>query len=102
MFVQVINIVVVIVLPVIIMHLKGHLFSLSKLFISIFPYVYTITYISVLQILVGASTVCFFYSILFLKLWSYVQTNMWCRQSYQLKQYNPRERRPSITVAQLS
>lgn len=78
MFIQVTNIIVVVVLPVVIMHLQGHLFSLM-----------------------GASTVCFFYSILFLKLWSYVQTNMWCRQSYQIKQYNPRERRPSITLAQL-
>jgi len=49
---------------------------------------------------VGASTVCFFYSVLFLKLWSYVQTNMWCRQTYYQK--NPRERRPSITLAELS
>ncbi|XP_037928335.1 diacylglycerol O-acyltransferase 1 [Teleopsis dalmanni] len=78
MFVQVLNIIVVVLLPVVIIHLKGHLFSLM-----------------------GASTVCFFYSILFLKLWSYVQTNMWCRQTYHMKQYNPRERRPSITVAEL-
>lgn len=78
MFIQVTNIIVVVVLPVVIMHLKGNLFSLM-----------------------GATTVCFLYSILFLKLWSYVQTNMWCRQSYQTKQYNPRERRPSITLAQL-
>lgn len=48
----------------------------------------------------GASTVCFYYSVLFLKLWSYVQTNMWCRQTYYQK--NPRERRPSITLAELS
>ncbi|KAM7354166.1 diacylglycerol O-acyltransferase isoform 1-T2 [Cochliomyia hominivorax] len=78
MFIQVTNIIVVVILPVIIMYLKGHLFSLM-----------------------GASTVCFFYSILFLKLWSYVQVNMWCRQTYQSKQYNPRKRRPSITLAQL-
>ncbi|XP_065357805.1 diacylglycerol O-acyltransferase 1 [Calliphora vicina] len=78
MFIQVTNIIVFVVLPVVIMHLKGHLFSLM-----------------------GASTVCFFYSILFLKLWSYVQVNMWCRQTYHTKQYNPRKRRPSITLAQL-
>ncbi|XP_067624814.1 diacylglycerol O-acyltransferase 1 isoform X2 [Eurosta solidaginis] len=78
MFVQVINIIVVISLPVVIIHLKGEAFSL-----------------------IGASLVCFIYSILFLKLWSYVQTNMWCRQTYYLKQYNPRERRPSISVADL-
>uniref|UniRef100_A0A0K8URF5 O-acyltransferase n=2 Tax=Endopterygota TaxID=33392 RepID=A0A0K8URF5_BACLA len=78
MFVQVTNIILVIFFPVIIIHLKGEAFSLM-----------------------GASTVCFIYSLLFLKLWSYVQTNMWCRQTYYLKQYNPRERRPSITVAEL-
>ncbi|XP_058980795.1 diacylglycerol O-acyltransferase 1 isoform X2 [Musca domestica] len=78
MFMQVTNIIVVVVLPVVIMHLKGHLFSLM-----------------------GASTVCFFYSILFLKLWSYVQVNMWCRETYHMKQYKPRVRRPSITLAQL-
>ncbi|TMW49839.1 hypothetical protein DOY81_005079 [Sarcophaga bullata] len=78
MFIQVTNIIVVVVLPVVIIHLKGHLFSLM-----------------------GASTVCFIYSILFLKLWSYVQVNMWCRQTYHTKQYNPRKRRPSITLAQL-
>ncbi|KAI8119959.1 Diacylglycerol O-acyltransferase 1 [Lucilia cuprina] len=65
MFIQVTNIIVVVVLPVVIMHLKGHLFSLM-----------------------GATTV-------------YVQVNMWCRQNYHTKPYNPRKRRPSITLAQL-
>ncbi|XP_017476707.1 PREDICTED: diacylglycerol O-acyltransferase 1 [Rhagoletis zephyria] len=78
MFVQVTNIILVVFLPMVIIYLKGETFSL-----------------------IGASTVCFIYSLLFLKLWSYVQTNMWCRQTYYLKQYNPRERRPSITVAEL-
>ncbi|XP_030384598.1 diacylglycerol O-acyltransferase 1 [Scaptodrosophila lebanonensis] len=76
MFIQITNIIVVVALPVVIIHLKGHAFSLM-----------------------GATTVCFFYSVLFLKLWSYVQTNMWCRQTYY--QRNPRERRPSITLAEL-
>uniref|UniRef100_A0A1B0A4Q7 O-acyltransferase n=1 Tax=Glossina pallidipes TaxID=7398 RepID=A0A1B0A4Q7_GLOPL len=78
MFMQITNIVVVVILPVIITYLKGHLFTL-----------------------IGATTVCFVYSMIFLKLWSYVQVNMWCRQSYFMRQYNPRERRPSITLAQL-
>lgn len=56
--------------------------------------------LTVLKLSVGAITVCIFYSILILKLWSYVQTNMWCRQKYYQKQ--PRERRPSITLAELS
>ncbi|XP_016942857.2 diacylglycerol O-acyltransferase 1 [Drosophila suzukii] len=75
-FIQIVNIVVMVCLPVVTIHLKGHAFSLM-----------------------GASTVCFFYSVLFLKLWSYIQTNMWCRQTYYQK--NPRERRPSITLAEL-
>ncbi|XP_075152344.1 diacylglycerol O-acyltransferase [Haematobia irritans] len=78
MFMQVTNIIVVVVLPVVIMHLKSQLFGLM-----------------------GALTVCFFYSILFLKLWSYVQVNMWCRETYYMKQYNPRVRRPSITLAEI-
>lgn len=32
--------------------------------------------------LLGASTVCFMYSVLFLKLWSYIQVNMWCRREW--------------------
>lgn len=32
---------------------------------------------------VGATTVCMTYSILFLKLWSYIQVNCWCRNSRQ-------------------
>lgn len=99
MFIQVTNIIVVVVLPVIIIHLKGHLFSLSKL--NSYMYIHTYV-INLTKFLVGASTVCFFYSILFLKLWSYVQVNMWCRQTYHTKHYNPRKRRPSITLAQLS
>ncbi|XKL63485.1 hypothetical protein PGB90_005849 [Kerria lacca] len=30
--------------------------------------------------LLGATTVCMTYSIIFLKLWSYIQVNMWCRK----------------------
>lgn len=30
--------------------------------------------------IVGAMYVCSLYAILFLKLWSYVQVNMWCRR----------------------
>ncbi|KAK7873998.1 hypothetical protein R5R35_013410 [Gryllus longicercus] len=31
--------------------------------------------------LIGATAVCMVYSVLFLKLWSYVQVNLWCRQA---------------------
>lgn len=33
----------------------------------------------------GASAVCFAYSIVFLKLWSYAQVNGWCRAFHQLR-----------------
>lgn len=35
--------------------------------------------------LFGATTVCFSYSIVFLKLWSYCQVNDWCRSYLQLR-----------------
>ncbi|XP_025836300.1 diacylglycerol O-acyltransferase 1 [Agrilus planipennis] len=35
--------------------------------------------------LIGASTVSYVYSVLFLKLWSYVQVNMWCRIDRNLR-----------------
>lgn len=48
-------------------------------------------------------TVCFHYSILFMKLWSYVQVNLWCRNQLNeipnKSQY--RSRSQSITVAEL-
>ncbi|XP_049865085.1 diacylglycerol O-acyltransferase 1 isoform X2 [Pectinophora gossypiella] len=53
---QVSNIIFVISLPMAVLHFKGDEFSF-----------------------VGISTVCTHYLILFLKLWSYVQTNHWCR-----------------------
>lgn len=47
-------------------------------------------------------TVCFMYSILFMKLWSYVQVNMWCRQDLrQQKSTGHRKRTQSISIAQL-
>lgn len=59
MLVHVVNLLSVILLPMVIIHVKDG-FSL-----------------------VGASTVCTVYSVLFLKLWSYVQVNMWCRSARQ-------------------
>ncbi|XP_056630075.1 diacylglycerol O-acyltransferase 1 [Diorhabda carinulata] len=55
MFVHVVNLIALNLLPMAVIHVKDG-FSL-----------------------VGASTVTTLYSILFLKLWSYVQVNMWCR-----------------------
>ncbi|XP_064535216.1 diacylglycerol O-acyltransferase 1 [Drosophila montana] len=77
MVIQTVNIIVSVCLPVVIIHFKGSAFSIM-----------------------GATTVCFYYSVLFLKLWSYVQTNMWCRKTYYQRQ-QPRERRPSISLAEL-
>lgn len=42
---------------------------------------------------VGAMYVCTLYAILFLKLWSYVQVNMWCRTSSRKKTTPGRMRR---------
>ncbi|XP_019754624.1 diacylglycerol O-acyltransferase 1 [Dendroctonus ponderosae] len=50
--------------------------------------------------LVGASTVCTMYSILFLKMWSYVQVNMWCRMSRQ-KTGKSSLRRQSVSLSNL-
>lgn len=46
-------------------------------------------------------TVCFHYSILFMKLWSYVQVNMWCRNQLNDVPHKSRSRSQSITVAEL-
>lgn len=46
-------------------------------------------------------TVCFHYSILFMKLWSYVQVNMWCRTEVHDMAPKSRSRSQSITVAEL-
>lgn len=77
MFSQIVNILVLILLPMVILHVKGHAFSI-----------------------IGATAVCFLYSILFLKTWSYVQVNMWCRKNLR-EQLKPRKRRPSISIAEL-
>lgn len=77
MIVHVVNILVLVLIPMVVIHVKGQTFSL-----------------------VGAMTVCFIYCILFLKMWSYVQTNLWCRTQH--KQRRSRSgRRQSISIAQL-
>ncbi|XP_022914284.1 diacylglycerol O-acyltransferase 1 isoform X2 [Onthophagus taurus] len=47
--------------------------------------------------LIGASTVSFTYSILFLKLWSYVQVNMWCRTKQKSKSGNMKRQTHSLS-----
>lgn len=50
---------------------------------------------------VGSMAVCFHYSILFMKLWSYIQVNMWCRNQINDIPNKSRSRSQSITVAEL-
>lgn len=58
--------------------------------------------IKVFFFLVGAMTVCFLYSILFMKLWSYVQVNLWCRQTqHEMKTHKSRKRRQSVSIAEI-
>ncbi|XP_044588980.1 diacylglycerol O-acyltransferase 1 [Cotesia glomerata] len=49
---------------------------------------------------IGAVYVCMLYAILFLKLWSYVQVNMWCRASMK-DPSTPRLRRQSLSYNNL-
>ncbi|XP_058823362.1 diacylglycerol O-acyltransferase 1 [Topomyia yanbarensis] len=77
MIVHVVNIVVLVLIPMVVIHVKGETFSL-----------------------VGAMTVCFIYCIMFLKMWSYVQVNMWCRTKHK-KRRNRSGRRQSVSIAQL-
>ncbi|XP_063234799.1 diacylglycerol O-acyltransferase 1 isoform X2 [Bacillus rossius redtenbacheri] len=58
MFAHIVNLLVMVLIPMVVIHLKNTAFSLF-----------------------GASMVCFTYSVMFLKLWSYVQVNYWCRGS---------------------
>lgn len=52
--------------------------------------------------LFGAMTVCFTYSICFMKLWSYVQVNLWCRQALKLKKNSTsRTRKTSVSIAEV-
>lgn len=67
---HVINLVVMVLMPMVVIHVKDSGFSL-----------------------VGAMYVCTLYAILFLKLWSYVQVNMWCRTSSRKKTTPGRMRR---------
>jgi len=58
LMIHVVNLAALVLLPMVVIHVNAGGFSL-----------------------VGATTVCSLYSILFLKLWSYVQVNLWCRHA---------------------
>ncbi|CAO1309476.1 unnamed protein product [Diamesa serratosioi] len=77
-FAHVSNLVVLVLIPIVAIHVRGSSFSL-----------------------IGSMSVCFVYSILFMKLWSYVQVNMWCRE-YQKQQKDPisGKRRESFSIAE--
>lgn len=47
---------------------------------------------------VGITTVCMIYLILFLKLWSYTQTNHWCRNGMKGKMAKNKLRRQSLSA----
>ncbi|CAB3231036.1 unnamed protein product [Arctia plantaginis] len=70
---------------------------LNKLFVLILP-------AAVLQIkkdefsFVGITTVCFLYLVIFLKLWSYVQTNHWCRNGSKRRHLKNTLRRQSLSA----
>lgn len=72
------NIIAVCMLPIVVIHLRGASFSLM-----------------------GSSFVCFLYCILFVKLWSYVHVNLWCR-TYQKQQKVSisGKRRDSFSIAE--
>lgn len=72
------NIIVVCLIPIVVIHFRGASFSLM-----------------------GSSFVCFLYCILFVKLWSYVQVNLWCR-TYQKQQKVSisGKRRESFSIAE--
>ncbi|XP_055376424.1 diacylglycerol O-acyltransferase 1 [Condylostylus longicornis] len=78
MFAQVVNIIVLVLIPMVVIHVREYSFSL-----------------------VGATTVCFLYSILFMKMWSYVQVNMWSRQALRDERCSTKKRRPSVSIAEL-
>lgn len=59
---HVVNLIVMVLMPMVVIHVKDSGFSL-----------------------IGAEYVCMLYAILFLKLWSYVQVNMWCRANAKKK-----------------
>ncbi|XP_034933588.1 diacylglycerol O-acyltransferase 1 [Chelonus insularis] len=75
---HVINLVVMVMMPMVIIHVKGSGFSL-----------------------IGALYVSMLYAVLFLKLWSYVQVNMWCRLSQKNHSSQNRIRRQSLSYNDL-
>lgn len=82
-------------IPIVVIHLRGTSFSLSEYKVS--PAKFKLNCLTLF--LVGSMSVCFLYSILFMKLWSYVQVNLWCRSSQkQQKSSISGKRRESFSL----
>lgn len=75
MILQITNIIFVISLPVAVLHYKGEDFSF-----------------------VGITSICMLYLVIFLKLWSYVQTNGWCRHAMKTQFKKTSLRRQSLSA----
>ncbi|XP_011310984.1 diacylglycerol O-acyltransferase 1 [Fopius arisanus] len=75
---HVVNLIVMVLMPMVVIHVKESGFSL-----------------------IGSMYVCMLYAILFLKLWSYVQVNMWCRVSAKKSTSQTRMRRQSLSYNNL-
>uniref|UniRef100_A0A1B6DYG0 diacylglycerol O-acyltransferase n=2 Tax=Clastoptera arizonana TaxID=38151 RepID=A0A1B6DYG0_9HEMI len=76
---HVLNLTVLVLIPIVIIHIYSSGFSL-----------------------VGATSVCFLYCILFLKLWSYVQVNLWCRKEISIISSKIHLRRQSLSTSKIS
>lgn len=76
---HIVNLIVMVLMPMVVIHVKDSGFSLF-----------------------GAMYVCMLYAVLFLKLWSYVQVNMWCRVNNRRKATSQgRMRRQSLSYNNL-
>ncbi|XP_043682477.1 diacylglycerol O-acyltransferase 1 isoform X2 [Vespula pensylvanica] len=75
---HIVNLIVMVLMPMVVIHVKDSGFSL-----------------------IGAMYVCTLYAILFLKLWSYIQVNMWCRISRGKTSGQGRMRRQSLSYNNL-
>lgn len=88
-------------IPMVVIHVNGESFSLGMYENSSRNLESIITVLRLF--IVGAMTVCFLYSITFMKLWSYIQVNMWCRIELQKETGSQkcRSRSQSISIAEL-
>ncbi|KAF9415580.1 hypothetical protein HW555_006788, partial [Spodoptera exigua] len=72
---QVTHLLLMVLLPIAVLHYRGNDFSF-----------------------VGITSVCMLYLVIFLKLWSYTQTNYWCRLGLKKKYSDSKLRRQSLSA----